>query len=89
MTPIERAARTVAERYGESWDDLPEVNPVANGEWDRGQFLQMGRAALATLKEPSVQMVTAGARMSPLDVPTTIRVFKAMIDAALAEEQRQ
>ncbi len=56
MHPLERAARAAAEQYGEDWDSLPDVNPIANGELDKAHFFEQARAVLSAVRElaPSV-----------------------------------
>lgn len=50
MTPLERAARAAAEQYGEDWDRLPDLNPIANGELDKDHFFDQARAVIAALR---------------------------------------
>jgi len=60
MTPIESAARAMAEQYGESWDDLPDVNPIQNGELDRAHFIEQARAVLTAIQTPDDAMIRSG-----------------------------
>lgn len=88
MTPLERAARALHKDYIEerirngvkpsdlpSWDDL--------GSDGRLYFTHKVRAILTAIREPSDYMAAAGTL--PDREPLAEDVWKAMIDAALAE----
>lgn len=54
MTPLERVARAAAASYGiddAAYDALPDVNPIANGEWDKRDWLNIARGAISAISE--------------------------------------
>lgn len=91
MTLIERAATAAAECYGEKWDALPEVNPVANTELDRQFFREIARAVLQAIREPTPEMCDAARKARYLFAIDRAEddaigwTFEAMIDAELSE----
>ncbi len=96
-SPLEGAARAAAEEYGEDWDALPALNPIDNGEMDQQQFIDIARAVLQAIREPSRAMTDAGGEreyageadgedvnVSAGDYAAGV-IYRAMIDAALEE----
>lgn len=68
--------KTVGNAWGNlDWNDVPE--PA------RDQFLRMARNAIEALRDPPPNMVYADDNQPSLN-PTPIRVWRAMIDAALS-----
>lgn len=89
MTPLERAARALhtiytdeKERSGArdmpSWDEL--------GDDGRFYFTHRVRAVLQAIREPSEAMIEAASDEGGCD-GTHISVYRAMIDAALVEQE--
>lgn len=86
MTPLERAARAAAEQHGEDWDRLPDVNPVSNGELDKAHFIELARAVIVSIREPSEVMVNAAVvRGQASGYTDVVGQHHAMIDALLEE----
>lgn len=75
MKDIERAARAAAEQYGEDWERLPEINPVANGDLDRRFFVEQARAVLEVFREPSAEMIEAALLSTPSVSEGHLRFF--------------
>jgi hypothetical protein len=48
---LTKAAIAAADHYGLKWEDLPEVNPVANGELDRRHFLENAEVVLRAARD--------------------------------------
>lgn len=84
MTPLERAARALAQ-------SLHERHPGDCFPWEmmhdeeKANMLKDARAVLEAIREPSEGMQTAGYGEChhPNDIPE--HIWQAMIDAALAE----
>ena len=67
---------------GAAFIDWPQATPG-----QRQQYLGYARVAIAALREPTKEMVYAGARGSGEDSDgVALGAWEAMIDAALAEE---
>jgi hypothetical protein len=93
MTPVERMARAI-------WREREIGFPPRVRRWEPDDFdresgawaacMREARAALASLREPSPQMVEAGNAVIEPDARFFYKrvaddVFEAMVDAALAE----
>jgi hypothetical protein len=84
MSPLERAARAAAEQYGEDWDKLPAINPVANGEPDQRQYLELIRAAFLAIREPDGSISLAAFRNGACGAHEDC--WRLMIDEILRED---
>jgi len=91
MTLIERMARAACDAAGYDWHEEGDGSHYPTG----GEWRLAARAALAAAREPTEAMVKAadesdyecyeGIEMSRLGIDPAIP-YRAMIDAALAEE---
>lgn len=84
MTPLERAARALADRAdGGPWEHLPRAHHQL--------YIEDARAVLEAIREPSEAMKRAGTAVMRGDGDDkywadAVGAYAAMIDAALAEE---
>lgn len=86
------AARAAAEHYGLKWEELPDVNPVANGEFDRRFFLEGAEATLRAIRNAEhLAALVAGKNAlyscsADPELEDARACWHAMIDAALPSE---
>lgn len=86
---LTKAAIAAAEHYGLKWDDLPDVNPVANGELDKRHFLESAEAMLRAIRNAEhLAALVAGkdalySCSADPELEDARACWHAMIDAAL------
>ena len=94
MTPLERAARAAAAHYGDDFDKLPAVNPIANGDLDQRHFLESARAMIEAIRDALDEsgLVEGARQAAEIDgstaatwVSMTYDDVLAWLDAAAAE----
>jgi hypothetical protein len=77
MTMVEQIARGLSAYIGCRWEDVP----------DKDAALNAGRVALKCMREPTDAMLAAGREADAGLLHNAASTWKAMIDAALREEQ--
>jgi len=104
MTMVEKIARAIADANGDDFATLAENRAALRREWEKGDiyyalaqgkygfhqsdYLDMARAALEAMKEPSEEMIFAGWYRAPLGkihADHLRQIYPAMIDFALKE----
>lgn len=88
ISPLERAARAVCDRYGHDPDSDDQVGLGEPGDVNWNMYEDDARAVMQALREPSEAMVRAGDSQTPDYEQQTANVYdvwQAMLDAALEE----
>lgn len=93
MTMIERVARAMFERWLQTEEAVADQlqngpqPPWEDQEFGRRCWLDLARAAIEAMREPTVDMAARGSfRLDDDGDYCPVDVWKAMIDAALNEE---